>query len=421
MRGAISPPGDKSISHRAAMIAAVARGKTRIGNFATGADCASTLSVLGELGVSISRDGSAVTITGAGLDGLRSPAVELDCGNSGTTMRLMAGLLAGQPWLSVLTGDPSLTRRPMARVIEPLRLMGADVSSNDGRPPLAITGRALRAIEYELPVASAQVKSCVLLAGMFASGRTTVVETVPTRDHTERLLKHFGADISVLPGPGRTRISVCRSRLDAADLEVPGDISTAAFFLAAAACLPGSDLTIGPVVANPTRTAIIDILERTGADIACRPADVPGPEPAMFVRVRSGGELSSGPLVISGQTTAAVIDEIAVLAVLGTQLKEGLEVRDAAELRVKETDRIRAIVANLRRMGADAEEFDDGFRVKRSALLGAEIEPFGDHRIAMAFAVAGLLARGSTSILDAGCVDVSFPAFFDTLRSVVSS
>jgi 3-phosphoshikimate 1-carboxyvinyltransferase len=426
VRGRVSLPGDKSISHRAAMLAAIADGTTTITNFGSSADCASTLSCFAHLGVPFERDGSTVIVRGKGKFGLRKAAGALDCGNSGTTVRLIAGILAGQDFETVLTGDESLSSRPMKRIIAPLERMGARVGSADGRLPLRIRGaRPLSAIDYVLPVASAQVKSCVLLAGLYADGTTSVTEPgrdeVPrtmTRDHTERMLKWFGANVQT-DGQGRASVSG-DSVLRARDIRVPGDVSAAAFFLVAASCLPGSDLIIENVGLNPTRTAVIDVLRRFGAAIAVTGETEVSGEPAGDVRVGGGNDLSGGPggNVIDGEVIANLIDEIPILAVFGTQVEGGIEVRGARELRVKESDRINSIVVNLRRMGAKIEEFDDGFRVARSRLSGGVIDSFGDHRIAMAFAVAGLMADGETEIVDAGCAAVSFPEFCDVLRSV---
>ena len=419
VKGSISLPGDKSISHRAAMIAAIAEGDSLIENFSDGEDCASTLRCLRQLGLEIEQIGNKVTVHGVGKTGFGKPSAPLDCGNSGTTMRLLAGLLAGQKFDSVLTGDESLRERPMNRIIEPLRKMGANITSENGRAPLAIGAvDGLQAVEHESPVASAQVKSCILLAGMLAEGQTVVRESVTTRDHTERMLQGFGADIrsAVLNSKTITTISGT-STLTARDVRVPADISAAAFFLIGAACLPGSDLFISDVGINPTRRAILKLLDGCGVDIEITDDRRSLDEPYANVRVK-GGELARSP-ILEGARVAEMIDEIPILAILGTQIEGGLEVRSAKELRVKETDRIAAIVENLRRMKADVEEFDDGFRVGGSQLFGAEIDSFGDHRIVMAFTIAGLLAKGETNINNAECADISFPRFFETLESVV--
>ncbi len=422
VRGDIALPGDKSISHRAAIIAAMAEGESRIDNFATSADCAATLACLRELGVSIRQTEATVWVDGVGKSGFGFSDKPLDCSNSGTTMRLMAGVLAGQQFDSVLTGDDSLRRRPMGRIMEPLGQMGAEIESADGRAPIKIHGlNPLRPMKYELPVASAQIKSCILLAGLNGDGETTVIEPIPTRDHTERMLRWFGVEIRETSA-GDTGKGICLSgnaRLTPANMRIPSDISSAAFFLVAAFCLENSDLMVANVGLNPTRIAVIDTLRGFGADIRLENQGEQNNEPVGDVRVMGGLKAETGP-VIKGSVIANLIDELPILAVLGTQLEKGLEVREAAELRVKETDRIAAIVENLRRMGADVDEFEDGFRVGRSKLTGTRVDSFGDHRIAMAFAVAGLLAeKGETEIIGAECVDVSFPRFFETLQDAV--
>ena len=403
------------------MLASIANGESRIGNFATSSDCASTIECFRRMGVIIGRDGNHVVVAGKGKRGLTAAAGPLDCGNSGTTMRLMSGILAGQPFESILTGDESLRSRPMTRVIEPLTKMGASIESVDGRAPLTIRGGRLSAIKYELPVASAQVKSCALLAGLYAEGRTTVIEPTPTRDHTERMLRGFGIEVATTElDNGRREISLdCDADLNATDLFIPGDISSAAFFLVAAACLRGSKLRLVNVGVNPTRAAVLDALRRFGARIEVQNYRESSGEPVADLVVRSGiDESGSGDNILKGDIIANLIDEIPILAVLGTQLENGLEIRDARELRVKESDRIASIVKNLRAMNADIEEFDDGFRVGRSELKGAAVDSFGDHRIAMAFAVAGLVAEGVTEIAKAECAAVSFPAFFEVLSEV---
>ena len=423
LRGDVSLPGDKSISHRAAIMAALANGETRIENFATSADCASTLKCLQQMGVDVRREANTVWIAGVGKSGLRTPSDELDCGNSGTTMRLMSGVLAGQDFKSVLTGDESLSRRPMKRVIAPLTQMGAEIGSVDGHAPLTINGTSpLRSIDYELPIASAQIKSCVLLAGLNADGETTVIESTPTRDHTERMLRWFGVEIGEKVNGQATRISIKGgAELNTAgDMSIPADISAAAFFIVAASSLEGSNIRMENVGINPTRAALIDVVGRQlGGSIRLGEQIELNNEPVATISVIGQLEQQRSS-EIKGGVVANLIDELPILAVFGTQLEHGLEVRDAAELRVKESDRIAAVVRNLRLMGADVEEFDDGFRVSRSRLKGATVDSFGDHRIAMAFAVAGLLAvEGETAIVGAECVDVSFPGFFETLKNVV--
>ncbi|MDQ5836039.1 MAG: 3-phosphoshikimate 1-carboxyvinyltransferase [Acidobacteriota bacterium] len=458
LRGRVRVPGDKSISHRAAIIAALARGRTEIRNFSTSADCASTLALLRALGVRVERDGAVVRVEGAGMregpPDFSAPSSPLDCGNSGTTMRLFVGVLAAQAFACVLTGDESLSRRPMRRVIEPLELMGARLTALDGHAPLRVEGRRpLKAVEYESPVASAQVKSCVLLAGLGADGRTSVVERgALTRDHTERMLGWFGAEVetttdangdggiaangegmNVESGDGvgiHTSSVRGPARLEARDLEVPGDISSAAFLLAAAALLPGSDVTIEGVGLNPTRAEIVSTLQSLGADVRVADSREVCREPVGDLRARGAGGLAPsneaegrmrvGGSVLRGADVSRLIDELPVLAVVGSQTEGGLEIRDARELRVKESDRISATVENLRAMGAEVEEFDDGLRVRGPArLCGARLRSFGDHRIAMAFAVAGLTAEGETFIEGAEeCVAISFPEFFPLLESL---
>ena len=419
--GKLSMPGDKSISHRAAIMAAIAIGTSRIENFAASADCSSTLACLAGLGVEIERNGSAVVIKGVGKKGLKLPAEPLDCGNSGTTMRLMAGILSGQNFESVMTGDESLQKRPMKRVIEPLSLMGAAIGSNDGCAPLKIYGGELESIEYSPPVASAQIKSCILLAGLNANGKTTFVEPTPTRDHTERMLRWFGSEVAEEISDQGVRLTVSGNKeLTAKDFCVHGDISSSAFFMAAAACLPGSSIELENVGLNPSRTAVIDALKRFGAKIEIRNERIQCNEPVGDIFVSGGLNPStqSGENRLSGDIIANLIDEVPILAVFGTQLDGGIEIRDARELRVKESDRISSVVANLKAMGAKVTEFEDGVRVERSELTGAKIDSFGDHRIAMAFAVAGLLASGETEIIDSECAGVSYPRFFEDLAMV---
>lgn len=412
--GSIQLPGDKSISHRYALLGAIAEGPSEIHFFSPSADCQSTLACLGKLGVTIERKENVVTLRGAGLRGLRQPREVLDAGNSGSTMRMLAGILAGQPFRSVLSGDASLSRRPMQRVIDPLTRMGARIKSAEGaRPPLEIEGGALQPIRYELPVASAQVKSAVLFAGLYAEGETEVVEQIATRDHTETALEQMGVEI----GRHRQTISVHGpARPEGKTVHIPGDISSAAFFLAAALLVPESNLVIQNIGLNPTRTAILDVLVSMGGNIRVLNVEMLHGELIGDVHVESsrleGGEIP--PVLIP-----RLIDELPVLAVLGTQMEKGLSFRGAGELRVKESDRLASVGENLRRMGAEVEEFPDGLRVAgRQALRGAEIDSYGDHRIAMAFAVGGLVAQGTTLIRGSGCVDVSFPAFFDVLARV---
>jgi len=426
VQGQITLPGDKSISHRAAMMAAIAEGRSLITNYSTSADCASTLACLQQLGVKLNREGNDVLVHGGALRGSRVLSQPLDCGNSGTTMRLLAGILAGQDWKSTLTGDESLRTRPMQRIIEPLTMMGANISSRDGRAPLTIAGRPpLAPISYDLLVASAQVKSCVLLAGLRATGRTAVTEEFVTRDHTERMLRWFG--VALESGPGRSQNSTAvivngPATLTARDVSVPGDISSAAYFIAAAALLPESSLEIAKVGLNPTRVAFLDQLRRMGFEIIVSNEREENNEPVGNLQVSSGQTARhdhTGQLRIDGTVIPQLIDELPLLAVLGSQIAGGLEIRDAKELRVKESDRIATTVAGLRAMGCEVEELADGLRVAGpTKLRGAQINPHGDHRIAMSFTIAGLIAEGETEILNAECVAVSFPEFFALLDSV---
>ena len=432
LHGTIALPGDKSISHRAAMLSALARGVTKIENFATSADCASTLSCLEKLGVGINREGNTVYLEGVGKRGFRAPLEDLDCGNSGSTMRLLAGILAGQNFLSRLTGDESLSRRPMKRIIEPLEMMNAEIVSRENRAPLEIHGSSLlTGITYESRVASAQVKSCVILAGLFADGKTKILNPpanfpVPTsRNHTELMLGYLGAELEEKFVESKNgfvhEITIDgTSELTARDLNVPSDISSAAFFLVAAACLPNSELILKNVGLNPTRRGIVDVLERLGAKIEILDEREVCRELIGDLRVFGTKTLipNGDSNRIEGDLIANIIDEVPILAVFGTQLENGLEIRNAEELRVKESDRIKAVVENLRRMGAQVEEFPDGLRVERSPLKGARVDSFGDHRIAMAFGVAGLFASGETEIIGAEWAGVSFPGFFQTLAEL---
>lgn len=417
LRGNANVPGDKSISHRAAMLAAISHGTTRITNYSTSRDCQSTLDCLQALGVEYSRAGSNVVIEGCGLQGLKPSTRVLDAGNSGSTIRMLAGILAGQPFETTITGDESLRSRPMRRIAAPLEQMGASVTTTDGHAPLTIRGGSLRSIDYVMPVASAQVKTCTLFAGLYAEGVTSVREPAPTRNHTELMLREFGADVST----DRDRVSVTgRPHLTGRDYTVAGDISSAAFLIAAALLLPDSDLTICNVGINSTRRAIIDLLRSWGGDIELTSEHHLHGEPVADLRVKSSS-LRSDTLSrqLSGDVIANLIDEIPVLAVLGTRVEGGISIRDASELRVKESDRIRSIVDNLQAMGVEAIEYDDGLEIAEPhRLKGAHIDSRNDHRIAMAFAVAGLIAEGETVIDRHECAAVSFPAFFDTLDSL---
>lgn len=415
--GSLEVPGDKSISHRYAMLASLAEGASEITHFSAAADCRSTLDCFSQLGVKIDIQNDRIRITGLGLEGLRRPRNTMDAGNSGTTMRMLAGILAGQEFRSTLDGDVSLRGRPMRRVMEPLAQMGARIHAREGSfAPLKIDGTRLSPIEYALPIPSAQVKSSVLFAGLFADGVTSITEPVRTRDHTELALAEFGAH---LDHEGRTIRIHGRPRLKAQALAVPGDLSSAVFFLAAAMVLPESNLVIHNVGLNPTRSAVLDVLGSMGAPISV--VSIRGQHGELIGDVSVRYEPLKGGS-IEGDVVPQLIDELPAIAVLGPYTEQGIEIRNAAELRVKESDRIAVLAENLRRMGAKVEELADGLRVAgRSAgrLHGAEIEPHGDHRMAMAFAVAALGAEGETVIRDAECAGVSYPDFFSTLERLV--
>ena len=418
LHGVVSVPGDKSISHRYAMLAAIAQGDSRIFNYSSGADCQSTLACLSALGVThetAQQDGGRVlVIHGKGSDGFQPPAATLDAGNSGSTIRMLSGILARQPFTTRITGDDSLVKRPMRRIMTPLTAMGAHIeATNHQFPPLTIHGSRLHGIDYTLPVPSAQVKSCTLLAGLGADGETIVREPVTTRDHTEIALRELGADIIIEPRLVRL---IGGSQLTGRDLAVPGDISAAAFFIVAALIVPGSHLIITNVGLNPTRTALLDILRGMGASIKLLHIEQVNGELIGNLEIKASS-LCGG--VVEGPATASIIDEVPILAVLGAVSSEGLIVRDAAELRVKETDRIETIASNLRRMGIQLETTQDGLEIPgRQKFRAAEIDSCGDHRIAMAFSIAALAANGACLIRDADAASVSFPEFFQTLREI---
>src|SRR5215213_607646 len=418
LAGKLRLPGDKSISHRVALIGALSTRSSEISNFSTAADCASTLSCLRELGISIEHEQDKLIF--AGSDEFSAPRRPLDCGNSGSTLRILAGVLAGHDLTAELIGDASLSSRPMRRIIEPLEMMGAKIESTDGKAPLKIHGsNPLKPITYTLPVASAQVKSAILFAGLNANGRTTVIETSPTRDHTERLFNGFGvpvttnADLSVtLEGP---------AHFTGGSITIPGDISSAAYFVAAAMLLPESTLTIEGVGLNPTRAAFLSVLTSWGANVTTDDLQTERNEPYGTINVRGAltGIATESDRTLSRSMIPSLIDELPLLAVVGSQIEGGIQIRDAAELRLKESDRLAATAANLRAMGAEVEEFDDGLAVAGPMQLhGARIDSRGDHRIAMAFSVAALIAEGETEIAAAECVAISFPEFFTLLESL---
>jgi 3-phosphoshikimate 1-carboxyvinyltransferase len=416
LHGRMCVPGDKSISHRAVLLGAIAGGVSRVGNFSPAADCRATVRAMRALGVEVEESGSAVlVVAGRGLLGLRETEDVLHCGRSGTTMRLLAGLLAGQPFFSVLSGDAQLRRRPMARVVEPLRLMGATVlaRAESRYPPLAIRGGSMHGIDYSLPVASAQVKSALLLAGLYADGRTTLHVPGPARDHTERMLLAMGGRLEI----GKWGVAIePGERLQPFDLAVPGDFSSAAFLAMAAALVPGSEITVEGVGVNPTRTGLLDALRAMGAELALHDERTVSGEPVADLTIRSS-ELRGAE--VGGDIIVRAIDELPVLAVAATQAHGETVVRDAAELRVKETDRISTTVQELRRLGAEIEPCSDGFAVHGpTRLRGATVDSHGDHRLAMALAVAGLIATEETVVQDTACIADSFPGFEATLAAL---
>ena len=411
--GSIRVPGDKSISHRYAMLAALAPGRSRFENYSPGADCNSTLGCVRALGCTVERDEQgAVVIDGIGPQ-LRAPATALDCGNSGSTMRMLSGIVAAQPFTSELIGDESLSRRPMKRVMEPLRKMGAEIAATDDHAPLHITGTRLKGIEYAVPVASAQVKTCLLFAGLLAEGQTTVEEPIPTRDHGELALRAFGAEVL----RSRNSVTIAGGQaLHPLDAFIPGDSSSAAFFLCAAAIFPESNLVIDGVLLNPTRSALLDVLTAMGCRVSVISVEEQHGELVGTISLVPG---KGKPVEIAGAQTALLIDELPVLAATAP-FGAGLVVRDAGELRVKESDRLTAVTRNLQAMGAEVEQTADGWRIPGGQKLhGAEIESFGDHRIAMAFAIAALRAEGETLIRNSECVAISYPSFFADLEQVL--
>ncbi len=416
VRGSVRLPGDKSISHRYAMLAALAEGPSRLENYSTGADCASTLACLRALGVKWERRDSGdnvIEVQGAGLS-LSAPREPLDCGNSGSTIRMLSGIVAAQPFTTEMIGDESLSRRPMKRVITPLTAMGARIESNNGGLPLRISGGKLKGIHYPMPVASAQVKTCLLFAGLQAEGETRIEEPIRTRDHGEVALRAFGARVECQGNEVRIRGG---QRLRGIDARVPGDLSSAAFFLCAAGLFADSQLTVSALLMNPTRARLLDILMQMGLQISVTELEETHGELVGTLQV-AGGRLKGA--TVAGSDTAALIDEIPVLAAIAPYTEQGIEVRDARELRVKESDRIAAIAINLRAMGAEVEEREDGLKIAGGqALHGAEIESFGDHRIAMAFSIAALRAQGETLIRGSECAAVSYPGFFSTLEGLV--
>lgn len=417
LRGEVSVPGDKSISHRAVMFGALAKGKTQITGFLRGADCLSTISCFRQLGIFIEETADTITVHGKGLHGLHSPADTLDTGNSGTTTRLLSGILAGQNFTSILNGDASIQTRPMRRIIAPLSQMGASIRSINGNDcaPLEITGRPLQGISYLSPVASAQVKSAILLAGLYADGETSVTEPALSRNHTELMLESFGADIcsngltaTVKPNPALSGMSIL----------VPGDISSAAYFIAAGSIVPDAEILIRNVGINPTRAGILQIAREMGANIALLNKKREG-EPTADLLVKSS---SLHGVTICGDIIPALIDELPIIAVMAAAAEGTTVIKDAAELKVKESDRITVMTENLSAMGCDITATEDGMIINGGKpLQGALINSYSDHRIAMSFAVAAMIADGKTKIQDADCVKISYPAFYEDLKKLDKS
>lgn len=416
LRGEITVPGDKSISHRSVMLGSIAKGDTRISGFLTGEDCLSTIDCFKKLGIDIEVNGTDVTVHGKGLKGLSAPAETLDVGNSGTTLRLMSGILSAQPFTTRLTGDSSIQKRPMGRVASPLGLMGAKITSENEKmtAPLTIEGQSLHGIDYTLPVASAQVKSALILAGLYADGETRITEPEATRDHTEIMLNYLGADIRK---EGDTIVVRPAAELTGKDITVPGDISSAAYFIAAALISKDSEVLIKNVGVNPTRTGIITAFKAMGGNIELTNERTVCGEPVADILVRSS---RLHGVVIKGAIIPKLIDEIPVIAAAACYASGETVIADAAELRVKESDRIKTMAAELGRMGATVIQTDDGMIILGGIPLhGAVCESYNDHRVAMSVAVAALGAKGETQIKDCGCVDISFPGYFDALKSLM--
>ncbi|MDP3260505.1 MAG: 3-phosphoshikimate 1-carboxyvinyltransferase [Thermodesulfovibrionales bacterium] len=430
LKGEIIPPPDKSISHRAVILSSLAKGKSIVRNFLRAEDTMSTVNAFRKLGVKIEDKGKKITIGGNGIHGLKEPEDIIDCGNSGTTARLMSGILAGNPFFSVLTGDRSLRSRPMGRVITPLRQMGAEIMArdNDRYLPIAVRGRKLKAIKYAMPVASAQVKSALLLAGLYADGETEISEPIKSRDHTERMLPSYGAKIKI----EGFKIKIKGGQeLKARNIDVPGDFSSAAFFIVAALLVENSDVLIRNVGINPTRTGLLDVLKTMGAEIeltntrdvslnpslVTRHSSLFADEPVTDIHCKGGKGLKA--VNITKEQVPALIDEFPILCIAATQADGVTTIRGAEELRVKESDRIKAMAEGLRKMGAEVKEFKDGLSIKGNAnLKGASINSYGDHRIAMAFSIAALIARGKTVINGISSVNISFPGFFEMLKKL---
>ncbi len=416
LKGKIKVPGDKSISHRSVMLGSIANGTTHVSGFLTGDDCLSTIDCFRKMGIEIKIDGTDVTIHGKGLHGLKKPNETLDVGNSGTTLRLITGILAAQNFDCHITGDSSIQKRPMDRVSRPLSLMGASITGNSGEKlfaPFKISGRKLKAIDYTLPVASAQVKSAIILAALYADGTTTITEPEPTRNHTEIMLNYFGANIK---NDGNKIICGPVEELYAKDITVPADISSAAYFMAAGIISPDSDITIENVGVNPTRTGIIDVFKEMGADITLENEKIICGEETADINVKTS---SLKGVEIGGKIIPRLIDEIPIIAVAACFAEGQTVIKDAQELKVKETNRIKTVVEELKKMGANITETDDGMIINGgNPLKGAIVDSHGDHRIAMSCAIAGIMANGNTLIENSQCVDISFPKFFELLDSL---
>lgn len=415
LRGELAVPGDKSISHRSVMFGALSEGITEAENFLTGADCLSTISCFRQMGISVEQNGTSVVVHGKGLHGLTRPSGIIDAGNSGTTVRLLSGILAGQPFDSTITGDASIQKRPMKRVMTPLSQMGASITSvhENGCAPLQIKGSPLHGIHYLSPVASAQVKSCVLLAGLYANAPTSVTEPAISRNHSELMLRYFGADIQC---EGTTSTVLPDPMLIGQKVNVPGDISSAAYFIAAALLVPGSEVLLKNVGINPTRDGMLRVVRAMGGDVTLINESTDGAEPCADLLIRSS---SLHATTIEGELIPTLIDELPVIAVLAAFAEGTTIIKDAAELKVKESDRIAVMTENLKRMGADVEPTDDGMIIHGGRPLhGATINPHLDHRIAMSFAVAALAADGETKIQDADCVKISYPGFYTDLEGL---
>jgi len=426
LKGEIEVPGDKSISHRAVMLGSIGEGETLINNFLMGEDCKATIDCFQKLGISILVNGTQVKIQGKGLRGLSKSENMLDVGNSGTSIRLISGILAGQNFETIISGDESIQKRPMKRIVEPLCAMGASISGNELKkgekmnifPPLTICGGELRPIKYSLPISSAQVKSCLLLAGLYANGETTIIEPAESRDHTERMFGYFGIPLTKFNN--EVMVGGIKS-FEGREIDVPGDLSSAAFFLVAAALVPNPEIIIRNVGVNPTRTGILEVLHRMGVALEVKNERIISGEPRGEIVVSSKRKAESGlsGIEISGDLIPRLIDEIPIIAVLATQAQGKTIIKDAKELRVKESDRIKTVAAELNKMGAKIIETADGLIIEGpTKLTGTTVESHGDHRLAMSLAIAGLIAEGETIIENTECIETSFPGFESLLKSI---